>query len=115
MASLSDLTDLYAPEAPAGFNLANIALQRSSGQAAYDMARNRVMRDFGQFDLPDILSAQAARGALASGATRRKVNRAATGVSDTLANLGIGYAPNQSRLATNALLAQTGISLGDLV
>jgi hypothetical protein len=115
VATLSDLARLYEPETPAGFGLANTALQRSQGQAGYDMARSQLMRNFSQFDMPDILNSQAARGAFASGATRRKVNRAATGVTDTLANLGLGYAPNQSRLATNALLAQTGLQLGDLV
>lgn len=115
MATLSDLAALYEPETPTGFNLANTSLQRSQSQAGYDMARSQLLRNFNQFDLPDILNSQASRGAFASGATRRKVNRAATGLSDSLASLGLGYAPTQSRLATNALLAQTGLQLGDLV
>jgi hypothetical protein len=115
MASLADFAGIYGPETPAGFNLANIALQRSSGQAGYDLARDRIMRDFTRFDLPQLLSAQAARGALGSGATRRKVDRSATGVNDALTNLALQYGGDQARLGTDALLGITGTTLGSLV
>jgi hypothetical protein len=115
MASLTDLLNLYEPETPAGFNLANIALERAQSQAGYDMGRGQLMRNFTQFDLPDLISSQAGRGAFNTSATRNKANRMATGVTDSLAQLGLGYAPGQATLATNALLAQTGLQLGDLM
>lgn len=112
MASLSDLASVTAPAAPAGFRLADLALMGALGQSSANVGRERVLRNFNKFDLPDLLSGQAARGALHSSATRDKYQRLATGAGDNLADIQMGLAAQQAGLASNALLAQTGISLG---
>jgi len=115
MASLADLAGIYGPETPAGFNLASNALARANSTQGYELNRDRILRDFTRFDLPQLLSAQAARGALGSGATRRKVDRSATSVADALTNLSLGYGGDQARYGTDALLGITGTTLGSLV
>lgn len=108
MASLSDLASVYNTQAPAGFNLANIALSGSLNKAQSELARTRLLRNFTQFDLPDLLSGQAARGAFGSSATRDKVLRLGTGAADTLGDIAFGSGSAQARLGANALLTGTG-------
>ena len=147
MATLADLAAVYAPPPPAGFALANIELARQQAganaaigrertlrnfgfaQTDAGTARDRVQRNFSKFDLPDLISGQAARGALHSSATARKRDRLQTGMNDSLADIGLGLerqrigagdqladietglAQTNARLAAQGLLAQTGIQL----
>ena len=108
MASLSDLSSVYNTQAPAGFNLANLAVAGSLTKAQGDLARTRLLRNFGQFDLPGLLSSQAARGAFGSSATRRKVQQIATGAADTLGDIAFGSGSSQAQNGANALLTGTG-------
>lgn len=112
MASLADLVSVYAPSTPAGFSLADIDIAGTQAQNTADIARSRLTRNFGTFDLPDLISSQAARGAFHSSATQNKVRRLATGTADQLSNVELGLADQRAILAANALLAQTGIRLG---
>lgn len=115
MASLSDLASVYAPEGPeTGFRLADIEQASNSLTNNAAIGRERTLRNFNQFDLPDLLSSQAARGAFNSSATDHKRSRLATGAADTLTDIDLGLASARANLATNALLAQTGIQLGSL-
>lgn len=147
MATLSDLAAVYAPPPPAGFTLAGIEIagqqaaasaavgrertQRNFGFATADanQAKQRAQRNFSQFDLPDLISGQAARGAFRSSATSRKTNRLQTGLNDSLADIGLnldrqrvgagdqladiemGLANTNAQLAAQGLFAQTGIRL----
>lgn len=115
MATLADLMDIYQPAPPAGFQLANIDLQSTLAKNQAGVNQERVLRNFKQFDLPDLLGAQAARGAFYSSATQNKRNRLATGAGDQITDIQFGLANTQARLASNALLAQTGIQLGSLL
>lgn len=112
MASLSDLSAIYAPSAPPGFTLADIELAGTQAQNEADISSERILRNFGQFQLPDLLSSQAARGAFQSSATDNKALALTTGAADQLTDIQFGLGQTQANLASNALLAQTGITLG---
>lgn len=114
MASLADLLSSFAPKQPVAPVLANIRLQGQHAKTNAGIARQRLLRNFNQFDLPDLLSSQAARGAFASSATENKRTKLATGVGDELSDVALGLAQTQAQLAANALLAKSGISLGGL-
>lgn len=111
MATLADLSSVYTPSNPTGFGLAGIELQATANNVNALGAQHRAIRNFSKFHLPELLSGQAARGAFASGATQRKAQRLAVGTQDSLAEIAAGLGPAQAQLATNALLAQTGIQL----
>lgn len=113
MASLADLSAIYAPAGPeTGFTLAGIEQQNNALGNSAAVGRERTLRNFNQFDLPDLLSSQAARGSYFSSATQGKRNRLATGAADQLGDIELGLANARAGLATNSLLAQTGINLG---
>lgn len=115
MASLADLADVYGPTGQeAGFTLADIELQSQHGKDTARIATDRLLRNYNRFDLPSLLSSQAARGAFASSATDNKKALLQTGVGDQVSDIQLGLAYQQSRLAANALLAQTGIQLGSM-
>lgn len=113
MASLADLATAFQPAGPpAGFQLADLELQRGLAQAGAGIQRQRLLRDFQRFDLPDLVSAQAARGAFRTGATKRKTERLATGVADRLADVDVRLASLLGGIAFNQQLAGTGAQLG---
>lgn len=112
MATLADFQALYQPSAPpAGFSLAGLSLDAGLASAQSGVNQGRILRNFGEFDLPDLVSSQAARGAFYSGATSNKTNRLATRASDALADQQLDLGPILARLAANSVLAQTGIQL----
>lgn len=112
MASLADLGGVYGTQDPTGFKLADIGLAGGLSSAQADLSKGRILRNFGQFSLPDLASSQAARGAFHSSGTRDKAGRLGLGVQDSLDDVTLGQNQYQANLAANALLAQTGISLG---
>lgn len=115
MASLAELSQVYAPSGrEAGFSLADIELQSQYGKNTAAISSERLLRNYNQFDLPALLGQQAARGAFRSSATTNKRTQMAAGVGDQLSDIQFALANQQARLASNALLAQTGISLGSM-
>lgn len=112
MASLADLQTIYTPNTPAGFRLADLEVKGHLAQAQAGIARERVLRNYHQFDLPGLLGSQAARGAFHSSATQQKQQQLATGAADTLTDIQFALGQQQANLSANALLAKTGISLG---
>lgn len=113
MPSLVDLAAVYAPPGPeAGFVLADIARQDQEASSGAAFNRERLLRDHRQFNLPGLRGQQASRGAYLSSATQRKESQMATGVGDQLSLVEMGLASTKGRLATDALLAKTGIRLG---
>lgn len=113
MPSLSDLAGVYAPSGPeSGFLLAGIEQQRNEAVSGAGVSRERILRNYNRFDLPSMLSSQAARGAFNSSATENKQLRLATGAGDSLADVAMGLANTESRLASDALLAKTGVRVG---
>lgn len=115
MASLVDLQRIFNPSTtPAGFRLADLNIQGNLAQGQAGINRERVLRDFNQFNLPGLLGAQAARGAFHSSATDRKREQLAHGAGDQLVDIQFALGQRQADLAANALLAKTGITLGRL-
>lgn len=113
MASLLDLVEVYAPKGPeTGFVLADIERRQEVNKTTSGINRDRALRDYEKWDLPNLLGSQAARGAYNSSATINKRERAATGVSDKLFDITYNQANTEAELASNALLAQTGVRLG---
>jgi hypothetical protein len=111
VASLADLSNVFAQAQPAGFTLAGLGLQGDFAAEDAQVQSDRLGRNFGQRYLPQLLGAQGARGAYNSGATRRKTRELTQDTGDTLSDLASRGARAQAGLATNALLAQTGIQL----
>lgn len=93
---------------PMGFKLAHNALERSNLNVESDVSRNRLQRDFDTYDLPDLLSNQAARGAFASGATNRKKTRLGGALERSLGDITRGQTQKTHLLD----LQQTGIERG---
>lgn len=114
MASLADLQTIYTPNTPAGFRLADIEVQGNLAAGQAGIGRERVLRDFNKFNLPGLLGSQAARGAYNSSATQMKREQLGNQAGDALTDIQFALAQRQAELASNALLAKTGISLGNL-
>lgn len=114
MATLVDLHRVYSPQnaTPAGFRLADLAVQGNLAEGQAGIGRERVLRDFNKFNLPGLLGTQAARGAFHSSATDRKREQLAHGAGDQLTDIQFALGQRQAELAANALLAKTGIALG---
>lgn len=111
MPSLADLGAVLTPSEPTGFRLGQLELAGGIAQGEAEMQRGRILQDFTEFQLPQLMSSQAARGAGASSATWDKRRQLATGASRGLEDVEAGLARTQAGLAGNSLLAQTGISL----
>ena len=111
MPSLADLGSVFGTTDPAGFSLAQTAIQSGLTGAQAGFESGIVKRNLNQFDLPDLINSQAARGALRTSATANKANRLAVGAQDALSRIQLSSNPAQAQLATNALLAQTGIQI----
>jgi hypothetical protein len=111
MASLADLSSVFGTAPPAGFSLAGTAIQGGMTEAQTGFEREKILRDFNEFNLPSLINSQAARGAFRTSATQDKAKRLATGTQDSLTSLQLASNPAQAQLATNALLAQTGIRI----
>ena len=112
MASLSDLAGVYAPSGPeSAFSLAQIEKEGSLAKGQAGLGRERVLRNFNRFDLPNLLGGQAARGAFSSTGTDRKREQLSSGAGDQLTDIEFGLANTMAGLGSNALLAQTGIRL----
>lgn len=88
---------------PAGFQQAQNALQRSRLSGDYPEQLRRLEHDFTQFDLPDLASGQAARGAFHSGATQRKGQR-----------LGEAFARGTGDITRGATYGLAGLKLSDI-
>lgn len=81
MASLLDLYQSSAP--PQSWGMADINLQEASIGAEAGTQSARLKRNFTQYDLPDLMNSQAARGAFYSSATQNKSSRLQTGFDES--------------------------------
>lgn len=111
MASLADLAYVFDQQNPAGFTLASLGLQSDLQSEETQTQTDRLGRNFAERFMPSLIGAQGARGAWNSSATRRKVNHLSEDVSDNLSDITLRGAQAQASLATNALLAQTGVRI----
>lgn len=111
---MADLQTVFGTPPPAGFTLAETDVQSTLSNSQANIGRERVLRNFGKFNLPDLLSSQASRGAFHSSATRNKHDKLTTAAGDQLSDIEFGLANTQAQLASNALLAQTGFRMGDV-
>ncbi len=113
MASLGDLASVYAPVGqPAGFSLADIEIESQYSKDNAKLQSDRLLRNYSNFDLPAMLGSQAARGAFYSSGTTNRRSMLNSRLTDSLGDIQLNLAREQARLASNALLAQTGITLG---
>lgn len=94
--------------------LADIERQQQEATANAGIQTERLLRNFNRFDLPNLLSSQAAKGAYGSSATANKREALTMGVGDQVTDVEMGLAQTQAKLAAQALLAQSGIQLGSL-
>lgn len=112
---MADLQTVFGTPPPAGFSLAETDLQSTLATSQANVGRERVLRNFSKFNLPDLLSSQASRGAFRSSATNHKRDQLTAGAGDTLGDIQFGLANTNAQLASNALLAQTGFRLGSVL
>jgi hypothetical protein len=111
VASLSDLTSIYAPSGPeAGFVLGDIERRRTQAETGADIGKERILQNY-QYELPDLLGSQAAKGSYFSSATNRKRARLGQNAANQTADIDVGLANLKADLAAQALLAQTGVRL----
>lgn len=113
MASMSDLANSYAQDGPeAGFALADIRLAKQRAQAEYNTGTERNARNYRQFDLPSLYSGQAAMGAFNSSATNFKRTQLGQAAADTQTDLQYKKDSTLAQLASDAVMAQSGIRIG---
>lgn len=94
--------DLYQTTGqPMSWGMADIGLRETTAGAAAGTQSARLQRDFTQYDLPDLVNNQAARGAFQSSATQRKAGRLQTahdeGQDDITRGLGFTLADLANR------------------
>ena len=111
MASLGDLQAVTASGGNAG--LINAAVAQESGFATNEnlMTKGRGRRNMNTFDMPNLIGAQAARGAFSSSGTNRKTNQMMRLNADQEADSEFALRRTLMGLATKGLLAQSGIQL----
>jgi hypothetical protein len=83
---------------PAGFKMANNALDRSQITAQMGIEPQRLEDDLLRYTLPELASSQAARGAFFSSATARKGEKAALGAQRGAEDLRRGGAFSLAKL-----------------
>lgn len=110
MASLDSLFS-GGDSAPSGFRLASLGTQASDLTEDAGIAQHRLLRNFGQFDLPDLTSRYASRGTFHSGMAGKAADKLRLGVSDQFGDLERRKSRGLSDIMTNSLLALTGYSV----
>lgn len=106
MASLLDLYQSSGP--PQSWGLADIGLQESALNTEGGVQTQRLNRNFTQYDLPDLVNQQAARGAFYSGATQNKVGRLQTAENEAVGDIGRQLGFRLSDLANKKVGVTTG-------
>jgi hypothetical protein len=86
MASLLDLYQSSGP--PQSWGQADINLQTGALNTQAGEQVRRLNRNFSQYDLPDLVNSQAARGAFYSSATTNKTNRLQTAQNEAVGDIG---------------------------
>jgi hypothetical protein len=109
----SNLSNIWAPPStpPLGFTLADLNAQQTAATVDTGQKQQRTIRNFGQYDLPDVVNAQAAKGAAASSATHNKADRLRQFATDDIGDSELMLRRTLSGLATNGVLAASGIQL----
>lgn len=110
---MASLSDIWSPpeQPPLGFTLANLNTQQNQALEDTGIQQSRIIRNFSQFDLPDLVSSQAARGAFATSATHRKADRARQFATDGLGDSQRILSRVLTNLAQQGVLAAGGIQL----
>lgn len=106
MASLLDLYQSSAP--PQSWGMADINLQEATLGAEAGTQSARLKRNFTQYDLPDLMSNQAARGAFHSSATQRKASRLQTAHNESQEDITRQLGFRLSDLANRKVAVTTG-------
>jgi hypothetical protein len=92
---------------PAGFQLAENAEARAQITSQSGEQLRRLQSDFQNYEMPDLLSSQAARGAFYSGATQRKAQRASEQYLRNYGDIGTGTAYSLAKLGRADIAANT--------
>lgn len=109
MASLSQWQqNTFQQQSPMSWQLAPILQQEAMIGANLGESTRRLQRDFTQYDLPDLVSNQAARGAFHSGATRRKTGR----LYDSMVESGGDLARNAAYSLAGLGQRKVGVTTG---
>lgn len=97
---MASLLDLYQNPGGAPMSWQMAPLQQNEAQIGAELGEGmrRLQRNFSEYDLPDLVNSQAARGAFFSSATQNKAKRLQTGMVEGGADM----------------TRRAGISLGDL-
>lgn len=109
MASLSDLYNTYGanPQAWAAYPS---TLQGDDIRTNAGLQNFRTLRDFSQYNLPDLVSSFAARGTSNSGRADRDINRLATSTQENVGDVTRSAGTSLNDLSTKAVGANIGAS-----
>lgn len=107
MASFSDLYATYGPN-PASWAQYPMQLQKEDLTTQVGLNAFRGMRDFNQYNLPDMLSNFAAKGTYNSGMREREVNRLGTNTLENLGDQARSAGSTLADLSTKQVGANTG-------
>lgn len=107
---MASLTDLFSSGdgTPVGFSMASFGNQASDIAEDSGIQQQRLLRNFGQFDLPDLVSRYASRGTFHSGGAGKAADKLRLGVSDQFGDIERRKSRALADLSTNSLLALTG-------
>lgn len=107
MASFQDLYSTYGP-APASWQQYPSQLQGEDLRTQVGLNSFRGLRDFSQYQLPDLVSSFASKGSFLSGRRERDVNRLGTQVTENLGDQARQAGKSLSDLSTNQVGANIG-------
>ena len=110
---MASLADYYSPPSgpPAGFSLAGLQTQQSQALEEGGIQQSRIMRNFSEYDLPDLINNQAAKGTFFSGTTGVKADRLRQGATDSFGDIGRTVSRTVANLASQGVLAASGIQI----
>lgn len=103
---MASLLDLYQSSgSPQSWGQADINLMTGSLNTQAGEQTRRLNRNFADYDLPDLMNNQAARGAFMSGATGRKAGRLQTAQNEAVGDIGnqLGFKLSDLANKSNAL------------
>lgn len=108
---MASLMSLSPSTPPLGFAMAGNSLAAADGAENAGVEQGRMLRNFSQYQLPDLTNRYASRGAFYSGMAGAAGDRLRQGVTDNIGDSNRGLSQLLARLNVNAIANTAGFSL----
>lgn len=110
---MASLSDFYTPQGgtPLPFTLADNALVGSDATSDAGLQQSRIMRNFSQRSLPDLVNRYSARGTARSGWSGVMADRMKEDAGDQYGDIQINLNRTLAGLRRAGVLAATGIAI----